>query len=65
MPSQETIQIFIKNVAMPISDDQLREAFNQFEFFKRVNIVQNRNCAYLDLQQLMLYIKRLKNAMLR
>ncbi|KAI9260719.1 hypothetical protein BDA99DRAFT_547410 [Phascolomyces articulosus] len=45
---REETQIFIKNVTQHINEDILREAFSQFGVVKAVNVVHNRNCAFLD-----------------
>ncbi|KAI7857817.1 hypothetical protein BDC45DRAFT_602912 [Circinella umbellata] len=45
---REDTQIFIKNINQSINEENLREAFSQFGTVKAVNVVYNRNCAFLD-----------------
>ncbi|ORY91155.1 hypothetical protein BCR43DRAFT_498596 [Syncephalastrum racemosum] len=45
---EESTQIYVKSVAQHMTEDVLREAFSQFGQVKSLNIVHNRNCAFVE-----------------
>ncbi|KAI8370718.1 uncharacterized protein BYT42DRAFT_100147 [Radiomyces spectabilis] len=45
---EDVTDIFVKNVTSTITEEELQQAFSQFGSVKSLNIIQAKNCAFLD-----------------